>query len=109
MVPTEDEIEEAEKHLRRNRYRGPLGMRVEHLKRWLAAAKRRKRGAAEEGEGTTEGKEGGLMDPNWERLLDLVQTLFREGRLAEEATWQAVVLIPKGEKDYRGIGLVEVM
>ena len=23
--------------------------------------------------------------------------------------WQAVVLIPKGEKDYRGIGLVEVM
>ena len=27
----------------------------------------------------------------------------------EEATWQAVVLIPKGKKDYRGIGLVEVM
>ena len=23
--------------------------------------------------------------------------------------WQAVVLIPKGEKDYRGIGIVEVM
>ena len=23
--------------------------------------------------------------------------------------WQAVVLIPKGKKDYRGIGLVEVM
>ena len=29
--------------------------------------------------------------------------------LVEEATWQAVVLIPKGKKDYRGIGLVEVM
>ena len=27
----------------------------------------------------------------------------------EEATWQAVVLIPKGKKDCRGIGLVEVM
>ena len=27
----------------------------------------------------------------------------------EEATWQAVVLITKGKKDYRGIGLVEVM
>ena len=24
-------------------------------------------------------------------------------------TWQAVVLIPKGKKDYRGIGLVEVV
>ena len=34
---------------------------------------------------------------------------FRDGDLAEEATWQAVVLIPKGKKDYRGIGLVEVM
>ena len=41
--------------------------------------------------------------------MDLVQTAFREGELAEEATWQAVVLIPKGKKDYRGIGLVEVM
>ena len=29
--------------------------------------------------------------------------------MTEEATWQAVILIPKGEKCYRGIGLVEVM
>ena len=38
-----------------------------------------------------------------------MQTAFREGDLAEESTWQAVVLIPKGKGDYRGIGLVEVM
>ena len=42
-------------------------------------------------------------------MVDLVQTAFREGDLAEESTWQAVVLIPKGKNDYRGIGLVEVM
>ena len=36
----------------------------------------------------------------------MVQMAFRDGVLAEEATWQAVVLIPKGKKDYRGIGLV---
>ena len=29
--------------------------------------------------------------------------------MAEEATWQTVVMIPKGRKEYRGIGLVEVM
>ena len=46
---------------------------------------------------------------NWTRVVDLVQLKFREVKLAEEATWQAVVLIPKGNKDYRGIGLVEVM
>ena len=39
----------------------------------------------------------------------LVQAAFREGKLADEAMWQVVVLIPRGKKDYRGIGLVEVM
>ena len=29
--------------------------------------------------------------------------------MAEETTWQAVVLISKGGKDYRSIGLVEVV
>ena len=41
--------------------------------------------------------------------MELIQTAFRDGDLAEEATWQAVVLIPKGKGDYRGIGLVEVL
>ena len=41
--------------------------------------------------------------------MELIQTEFWEGDLAEECTWQAVVLISKGKKDYRGIGLVEVM
>ena len=41
--------------------------------------------------------------------MDLVQTAFREGKLAEEVTWQAEVLIPTGTKDYRGIGLMGVM
>ena len=39
----------------------------------------------------------------------LVQTAFWEGDLEEDSTWQAVVLIPKGKGDYRGIRLVEVM
>ena len=42
-------------------------------------------------------------------MVELEQTEFRDGNLSEEATWQAVVLIPKGKGDYRGIGLVEVM
>ena len=28
--------------------------------------------------------------------------------MVEESTWQTVVLIPKGKKEYRGVGLVEV-
>ena len=32
----------------------------------------------------------------WKKVLDLVLAAFQEGRLAEEATWQEVVLISKG-------------
>ena len=84
-------------------------MRAEHPKGWIAASKRKKQESAEEGKGKTDDEEGGKTEPYWERLMDLIQTAFREGDLEEEATWQAVVLIPKGEKDYRGIGLAEVM
>ena len=42
-------------------------------------------------------------------MAELFQTAFGEGRLVEEATWQAAFLIPKGEKDYRGIVLMELM
>ena len=41
--------------------------------------------------------------------MELVQEAFQKGKIAEEAMWQAVVLIPKGNNDYRSIGLVEVM
>ena len=107
-VPDEGKTEWAVKRLRNNRAGGPSQMRAEDLKGWLAAARRGEKGetADKEGrgrEGTREGAE------NWARVVELVQTAFRDGELAKEATWQAVVLIPKGKKDYRGIGLVEVM
>ena len=83
-------------------------MREEHLKGWLAASRRGEKGetADKEGGGQEDTREGA---ENWVRVVELVQTAFRDRDLAEEATWQAVVLIPKGKKDYRGIGLVEVM
>ena len=39
-VPTEDEVEETVKNLRRNRSGGPSGIRAENIKGWLAAARR---------------------------------------------------------------------
>ena len=104
-VPTEDEITEAVKKLRRNRSGGPSRIRAEHLKGWLAAAKRG--GLAEEkGEEKTEAEEEG--EELWGKVVEMTQTAFRDGNLAEEATWQTVVLIPKGKGEFRWIGLVEV-
>ena len=98
-------MEWAVKRLRNNRCGGTSRMRAEDLKGWLAAAKRdgtdrEKRvkdgGVREEDASPTE------VEGHWERVVELVQTAFRDGDLAEEVTWQAVVLIPKGKGDYRG-------
>ena len=80
----EDKIEEAVKKLRMNKSGGASGMRAEHLKGWLTASKREKL-VAEKREDKLEGEEEG--GGNWEKLVDLVQTAFREGGVAEEATW----------------------
>ena len=75
-------------------------MRVEHLKGWLAAERKKEKEETTEKEDTAEGSRGGSLwnlqrhpTGRWWR------TAFREGQLAEEAMWQAMVLIPKGEKD----------
>ena len=80
-------------------------MRAEHLKFCLAASNRGKL-AEEKGEEKKEAEEGG--GDLWGKLVELTHTAFQEGEMAEEATWQTVVLIPKGKKEYRGIELVEV-
>ena len=97
---------------------GASRMRVEHMKRWLASPRKSEKDATTTtGEEMTENKGTTAFqtstDPmeaaNWEMLMDLIQTAFRKGKLAGEATWQAVVLIPKGKKYYQVIGLVEMM
>ena len=44
----------------------------------------------------------------WGKVVEMTQTAFRDGKLAEEAAWQTVGLIPNGKGEFRGIGLVEV-
>ena len=59
-------------------------------------------------EGTSDGVEKRELT-KWEKVLELFQLEFRNGVLPEEASWQEVVLIPKGGGYYRGIDLVEVI
>ena len=102
-VPTEAEIEWAVKCLRNNRAGGAVedagggyqGMACggEAGRQGEGGGNKRWGGEREHGELRTEDEE------NWERVVELVQTAFWDGDLAEEATWQTVVLIPKGKGD----------
>ena len=62
--------------------------------------------AEEKGKKKTEAEEEG--EEMWGKVVEMTQTAFRDGKLAEEAAWQTVVLIPKGKGEFRGIRLVEV-
>ena len=62
--------------------------------------------AEEKGKKKMETEEEG--EEMWGKVVKITQTAFREGKLAEEAAWQTVVMIPKGKGEFRGIGLVEV-
>ena len=56
-VPTEDEIKWAVKRLHNHRSRGPSGIWAEHLKRWLAEARKSAKDETTAGEEMKEGKE----------------------------------------------------
>ena len=42
-------------------------------------------------------------------VVKLIQAAFREGHLTEECAWKTIVLIPKGNGNFRGIGLLDVI
>ena len=65
-------------------------MRAEDLKGWLEAARR---GEKERETATKDGGRGGERESqteaegHWGRVVELIQNAFRDGELAEEATW----------------------
>ena len=46
---------------------------------------------------------------NWMKVVELIHISFLYGQLVEEATWKAVVLIPKVGGDLCIIELMEVL
>ena len=94
-------MEWAVKRLQNNRAGGPSRMRAEDLKGWMAVA----RTGEKEWEAKTKdgGDRGGEQESqteakgHWRRVVEIVQRAFWDRELAEEVTWQVVVLIPKGK------------
>ena len=92
VVPEPDEIADAIRGLRNGKLPGPSKIRAEHLKEWVREAYRD-------------------VDPdqeNWDRVVDLIQTCFQERQVPTQMLWSTVVLLPKGNGNYRGLGLLEI-
>ena len=120
----EDAIEWEVRRLRADHSRGLSGMREEHLYQWLQEAQKAETEediSAETGAGATMEAETEMeaememveMEPldlfHCKRVVELIQADLRESRTAEEYTWKAVVLIPKGGGEYYNTGLVKVV
>ena len=72
-------------------------LRAEHFKQWMREAYP---------------GEGSKVTPRTERwmcLVDIVQHIWSTGEIPQELGWNALVLIPKGSTDTRGIGLLETL
>jgi hypothetical protein len=78
---------------------GVSRMQTEHLKEWLNGAK------LEEDPKTGPTNVGAGKE--WQALVQLVQAVWEEGKIPTQLGWVVTVLIPKGGRDYHGIGLLE--
>ena len=92
-VPEDEEVSGAVRQLLLNRAGGPYGMKSEYIWDWLRA----------------DTQEDYLDHSKWGIAVGLIKAVFFEGNLAEECAWQTVVLILKGNGDFCGICLVEVL
>ena len=90
-IPGKEDISKAVMWLWLNYTGVPSGMRAEHLRLWICAAKREEH-----------------PDPEkLEKVFVIIHADFRGEVLAVLCTWQTVVMIPKGGcPNFREIGLV---
>ena len=95
-LPTEKEICEAIKRMKRDKSPGASGIRAEHLREWM--------------QGATGKNKDPIKVEAWKKLLELVELVFIGQPLPKSFGIGILVLIPKGVPDqYRGIALLEVI
>ena len=98
-TPLDQELRDIVKNnLNNGRAGGASFIRAEDIKAWL-------RGIIDEEDILSPaGPEAGR---NWRLFVQLIQVIWETGIVPQSMMWIIVVLIPKGNGDFRGIGLLE--
>ncbi len=97
-VPMDGKLRQVAGKLTNGQAAGASGMCAEHVKEWLHGMQRE-----EDPEG--HGVDG--AGDNWHLFVRLVQAAWTHGTIPRQLLWIIVILILKGGRDYRGIGLLE--
>jgi hypothetical protein len=94
--PSNKELWSVVRGLRNGCAAGASGLRAEHIKVWLRNVTRK-----EEEDGDI-----GLGD-KWRLFVKLMKAIWERGCVPEQMRWEIIVLLPKGNNDYCGIGLLD--
>ena len=89
-VPGEEEIANALRRMKNGKATGPSGIRADQIKIWRKRWKR-------EMEKREEERDKELMAP-WEMVVELVQEVYRSGKMPSRMMQAICVLIPKNDK-----------
>jgi hypothetical protein len=92
--PSEKEIIEALKRIRLGKAPGATGIRIEHLRKWMA--------------GATKAKDPTYVG-EWAMVIKLVEMAFTGEEIPSAFVVGILVLLPKPDGDFRGIALLEVL
>jgi hypothetical protein len=96
-TPDEPEIVQALMKMRMNKSPGPSGVTVINMIRnWQQKAK----------EGDSQCKK---FLEIWEKIIEIVQSLFKNGDIPTVFTYGILVLLPKKNRTFRGIALLETI
>ncbi len=94
--PSNWELRSVVRGLQNERATGPSGLQTEHIKVWLRNAVHKEE----------ENNDVGLGD-KWRTFVRLMQAIWEHGSMPEQMRWEIIVLLPKGNGEYRGIGLLD--
>jgi hypothetical protein len=95
--PSSDgELRDVVRGPRNRRAAGASGLQAEHIKVWLRDVVRKEE----------EESDVGLGD-KWPPFLRLIQAIWEQGSVPKQMRWEIIVLLSKGNGDYRGIGLLD--
>jgi hypothetical protein len=97
-VPLDGKLRQVVGKLTNGQAAGASGMCAEHVREWLHGMQQ---------EEDPEGHGVDSAGDSWCLFVQLDQAAWVHGTIPHQLLWIIVVLIPKGGRDYRGIGLLE--